>query len=137
MDKIKKTALIVLGSLSLVLGILGIVLPLLPTTPLLLLAAGCYLRSSDKLYETLINNRYLGSYIKNYQEKRAIPRKAKVLALSLLWLSIGSSIIFFISKTFVKVMLIIVASIVTIHILKLKTIKDEDKQENISDEYKE
>jgi uncharacterized protein len=137
MDKIKKIALIVLGSFSLVLGIVGIVLPLLPTTPLLLLAAGCYLRSSDELYEALINNKYLGSYIKVYQERRAIPRKAKILVLSLLWLSVGSSVIFIISKLFLRMMLIIIACLVTIHILKLKIINDEDEQQNLSDEHKE
>lgn len=143
MDRIKKVALIVLGSFSLLLGIIGIFLPLLPTTPLLLLAAGCYLRSSDKLYKALIRNKYLGSYIKNYQEKRAIPKNTKILAITLLWVSIGSSVIFLISKIFVRVIIITIASIVTIHILKLKTLTDEDmiidlsdrdKQENLTNE---
>jgi uncharacterized membrane protein YbaN (DUF454 family) len=137
MDRIKKIALIVLGSFSLLLGIIGIFLPLLPTTPLLLLAASSYLRSSDKLYKALIRNKYLGSYIKNYQEKRAIPKKTKILALTLLWVSIGSSVVFLISKIFVRVIIITIASIVTIHILKLKTLTDEDLIIDMSDRDKQ
>jgi uncharacterized protein len=123
MEKIKKVILIVLGTISLILGIIGIFLPLLPTTPLLLLSAACYIRSSEKLYNLLINNKYLGSYIKDYQEKGAIPKKTKIIAVCFLWLSIGGSVLFVITKPFVKFILISIATGVTIHILRLKTVE--------------
>jgi uncharacterized membrane protein YbaN (DUF454 family) len=121
MDKIKKIALAIAGSFSLILGVIGIFLPLLPTTPLLLLAAACYIRSSKKLYTFLINNKYLGTYIRDYQEKGAIPKKTKIIAICFLWLSIGGSVLFIITKLFVKFILISIATGVTIHILRLKT----------------
>jgi len=87
-------ALILAGNFFVALGILGILLPLLPTTPFLLLAAACYFRSSEKFYNWLMNNKWLGNYIKNYREKKSIPLKVKVLCLSILWLTIGYSVFF-------------------------------------------
>lgn len=130
MDKIKKIALVIAGSLSLILGIIGIFLPLLPTTPLLLLAAACYIRSSKKLYTFLINNKYLGSYIKDYQEKGAVSKKTKIIALCFLWLSIGGSVLFVVTKLFIKFILISIAIGVTIHILRLKTVESLDVLKN-------
>jgi uncharacterized protein len=128
MNKIKKAALIIIGSLSLLSGVIGIFLPLLPTTPLLLLSAGCYFKSSDKLYLALINNKYLGTYIKNYQENNAISKKTKLIALSFLWISIVSSVVFLITKLFLRIMLVVIASAVTFHILKLNTLEDNENK---------
>ena len=77
--------LIVLGALALGLGILGIFVPLIPTTPFLLLTAWLWVRSSERLYQRLITHRYLGTYIRNFREHRAIPLHAKIYALVLLW----------------------------------------------------
>ena len=124
MKKAYKLLLIVSGSISVALGIIGIFLPLLPTTPFLLLAASCYIRSSDKLYHWLITNKYLGAYIKNYREGRGLSLKVKIFTLSLLWITIGSTIIFSVKLLAVRVLLIIIAIAVTIHITRLKTLKD-------------
>ena len=72
-----KYLLIILGSICLMLGIIGIFLPLLPTTPFLLLAAALYFRSSERLYQWLIQQKHLVSYIRNFREFRAIPLRAK------------------------------------------------------------
>ena len=117
--------LIIAGTISLAIGIVGIVVPLLPTTPLLLLAAACYIRGSTKLYEWLLNNRYLGIYIRNYRDKRAIPLRTKIGALAMVWLSIGYSVTFVVSLWWVRVLLILIACGVTIHIYKLDTLKAE------------
>lgn len=93
MKQLTKIVLIIAGSISLALGLLGIILPLLPTTPLLLLAAACYVRSSSRLYEWLITNKYFGSYIENYRLGKGIPLKAKVIGVSVLWLSMGYTIL--------------------------------------------
>jgi uncharacterized membrane protein YbaN (DUF454 family) len=108
------------------LGVLGIFLPILPTTPFLLLGAVCYVKSSKKLYNRLINNKWLGKYIRNYYEGKGIPLGTKIWAISLLWISIGYSAFFIIYKLFVRVILILIAICVTIHILSQKTLRKED-----------
>lgn len=82
------------GSFSLILGFIGIFLPLLPTIPFLLLAAACYFRGSEGMHKWLISNKWLGNYIKNYQEGKGIQPKAKILSISLLWITIGYSAVF-------------------------------------------
>ena len=84
MHSLIKIILISVGSLSVLLGILGIFLPLLPTTPFLLLAALCYSRSSERFYQWLVTNRWFGEYIRNYREGRGITSKHKISILCLL-----------------------------------------------------
>jgi len=121
MKKILRGFLLVVGTLSLGLGIIGIILPLVPTTPLLLLAAYCYARSSERFYHWLLNNRWFGEYIKNYREGRGMPRREKILTLAILWLTIGFAAIFFAPVWWIKLILLAVACGVTTHILRLKT----------------
>ena len=90
----KKSLLLIIGTLSMAVGILGIFVPLLPTTPFLLLAAACYMRSSQKMYNRLLNNRFLGVYIKNYMQGKGIPLKVKLFTVILLWTTIGLSACF-------------------------------------------
>lgn len=120
---IKSFFLIAVGSLSLGLGILGIFLPLLPTTPLLLLAAACYIRSSKRLYHWLITNKRFGPYIRNYREGNGIPLKAKVVGVTLLWVSMLFSVIFVIPLISVKILLLGIAAYFTHFILKQKTLR--------------
>ncbi|MUK89790.1 DUF454 family protein [Ornithinibacillus sp. L9] len=122
MNYLKKILLIGSGSLSLGVGIVGIFLPLIPTTPLLLLAAACYIRSSERLYQWLINNKYFGPYIKNYREGKGIPLKAKVMGVTVLWVSMLYTIFFVIPLLFVKVVLALIAAYFTWFILKQKTL---------------
>lgn len=82
-----KTLYIALGTLSLALGILGIFLPLLPTTPFLLLTAALYFKSSPRLYNWLLNQKHLGPYIRNFRENKAIPLRAKIISISLMWIT--------------------------------------------------
>jgi len=115
--------LIIIGSFFTGLGVLGIFLPLLPATPFLLLAAACYVRSSERFYNWLINNKWLGNYIKNYLEGKGVPLKAKVLSISLLWITIGYSVVFVVNIFPIRVILILIAIGVTIHILSIRTLK--------------
>lgn len=119
----KKILLIIAGSLSVVLGVIGIFIPLLPTTPFLLLAAACYVRSSDKLYQRLINNKYLGKYILNYREKRGVPLQAKIAAIIFLWASMIINIVYIVKAWQISVLLIIIAVVVTVHLIRMKTMK--------------
>jgi uncharacterized membrane protein YbaN (DUF454 family) len=121
--KLLKAFLIVIGFIAVGLGILGMFLPILPTTPFLLLAAACFAKSSDKFYHWLLNNRWFGSYIKNYREGKGIPLKIKIMALSFLWSTILISIVFFLDNIYVQVLLFAIAAAVTIHISLIKTKK--------------
>lgn len=123
-QQLRKVFLIVVGSLALALGVIGIFLPLLPTTPLLLLAAACYVRSSDKLYQWLINNKWFGKYIENFRSGKGIPLKAKVLGITVLWLTIGYTVIFVVPLNAVKVLLILIAAFFTWYISSFKTLKN-------------
>ena len=118
-----KYILIVLGSLSLVLGVIGIFLPLIPTTPLLLLSAALYIRSSEKLYLWLINQKHLGAYIRNFRENKAIPLRAKIISVSMVWITLIYCTITISEQIWVKSLFIILAIGITWHILSYKTLK--------------
>ena len=107
------------GTVSIFLGLLGIIIPLLPTTPFLLLAAASYAKSSEKFYNWLITTKFFGTYIRNYREGKGIPLKVKVTAISFLWITILSTSIFFIPVVAVKILLIVIAAAVTVHIVKI------------------
>jgi uncharacterized membrane protein YbaN (DUF454 family) len=85
--------LLAVGTLSLVIGVVGIVVPLLPTTPFLLLAAACYARASNRLYAWLIGRRALGPIITEWRTSRSLPPGARVRALAVVALSFGASIV--------------------------------------------
>lgn len=118
-----KTLYILLGSLSLVLGIIGIFLPLLPTTPFLLLTAALYVRSSPRLYNWLLRQKHLGPYIRNFREHKAIPLKAKIISVSLIWITILYCVIFLLPYWWLKVLLLLIAAGTSYHILSFKTLK--------------
>jgi uncharacterized membrane protein YbaN (DUF454 family) len=114
----------IVGTISLVLGAIGIVLPILPTTPFLLLSLACYLRSSTRMTHWMLNNKYFGKYIRNYREGKGIPLKTKILALAVLWTSIFFSIIFIIPLLIVQIILFVIAFGVTIHLTRLPTCRN-------------
>jgi uncharacterized protein len=114
---------LVAGSISLGLGILGIPLPLLPTTPFLLLSAWLFARSSKRFYWWLINHRYFGETIRNYREKGGVRSRVKIGAISLLWITIGISAVFVVELWWVRGLLLAIAIGVTWHIHSLKTLK--------------
>jgi len=122
-NQLLKWILMSAGTIFLGLGLLGVFLPILPTTPFLLLAAACYARSSKRIYDWLIQNKWFGSYIKNYQEGKGIPLKVKILTISILWVTILLSAFSILQIFWVKILLIIIAFGVTIHILTIKTCK--------------
>ena len=116
-----KIFLIILGAISLTLGILGIFLPVLPTTPFLLLTAWCWLKSSKKLYNKLMDHPRLGPYIQDFQINKSISLKTKIISVSTLWITISISIIFAVDNIYIRLLLLLIAIAVTIHILSFKT----------------
>ncbi|MDO5041475.1 MAG: YbaN family protein [Peptoniphilus sp.] len=124
----KKFLLKLLGLVSVVLGTIGIFLPVIPTTPFLLLAAWSFLNSSDSLYNWLMNHRVLGLYIRSYVEYKGVSKSHKIFAITTLWLTMFLSI-YLINKAFVKILLIIIGILVTLHLLKLRTLTKSEMEE--------
>ena len=124
MKKLVQILLIILGTISLGFGILGIFIPGLPTTPFLLLTASLYLRSSKKLHQKLIANKYLGKYIIRFNEEKGITKIGKIYSISIMWLMITLSVLFLIQLLIVKIIVISVGIIGTIVMgFLLKTIR--------------
>ena len=118
-----KWILTILGLLALGLGILGIFLPVLPTTPLLLLAAALFLRSNKGLYDWLLNHPKLGPYILNFMEHKAIPLKIKVISVSLVWITLLNCAIFVADHWVFRLFFIVLAAAISAHILSYRTLK--------------
>ena len=126
MSSMLRVILISIGTISVILGTIGIFLPVIPTTPFLLLAGACYMRSSEKLHNWLLENKWLGPYIRDYYEGKGIPLRAKIVSVSLLWLSLIISIVYFIDIMWVRIFLLGVGLAVTVFILTRKTKKIEE-----------
>lgn len=123
-QKILRILLMIAGTVSLALGTVGLFLPILPTTPFLLVSAACYVRSSERMYNWLIRNRWFGEYIRNYQEGKGIPLKTKIFAISILWVTILYSSFFILNEILVaQIVLLCVAVGVSVHLLRLPTFK--------------
>jgi uncharacterized protein len=113
-----KFLFILLGSITLVLGVIGIVIPGLPTTPFLLITAWCYVRSSDRLYNWLINHKIFGTYIKSFNN--GFSRKNKIISISIMWVMIFLSVVFFINTVIIIAIVVAVGIIGTIVMSLLK-----------------
>ena len=118
-----KYILAFLGTLSLVLGVAGVFLPLLPTTPFLLLSAALYFRSSPRLYEWLLSHPRLGSYIKNFREHKAIPLRVKIVSVSMVWITLLYCIFFVAEAVWFKLFFVALAIAISAHILHYKTLR--------------
>ncbi len=121
----KKVFLLICGTIALILGVIGVVIPGLPTTPFLLLASFCYLRSSKKMYDWLMGHRVFGMYLYNYIHYKAIDKRTKIGAVIFLWCSMGISI-YFLNSIHLRIFLVVVGIGVTLHLLMLKTMKIEN-----------
>jgi uncharacterized membrane protein YbaN (DUF454 family) len=120
---VARAVLMFIGTLSLALGIAGVFLPLLPTTPFILLASACYARSSKRFYGWLLTNRLFGRYVRDYLELRGVPKKVKAVSLLALWVTIGCSAAFAVDALWARALLIFIATAVTVHILSLRTVR--------------
>lgn len=124
-NKVKRGFYFVFGAVFLLLGGLGVFLPVLPTTPFLLLSAACFYRSSKRMHYWMLNNRWFGNYLKNYAEGKGISLKAKLFTLSLLWMLIIYSVFFAVNNTIVQLVLLSIAIGVTVHLIRLPTLKEQ------------
>lgn len=115
---------VILGYVCVALGVLGIFLPVLPTTPFLLLASYLFYRSSPTAQKWLLGHKYLGPYITDFQMHKSISLRVKIYSVSMLWITILLSAFVFLDKWWLRLMLLGIATAVTIHILSFKTKKD-------------
>ena len=113
--------LLVIGWLAVVLGVIGIFLPVLPTTPFLLLAAACFVRSSRRVYQWLVDHPRLGPWLLDYLEGNGIPLKGKIYTLITMWISIGISC-WLVPLFWVRVGMLLSATLVSLYILRQKTL---------------
>ena len=123
-SKATRYFLIMSGWLSVALGVIGIVLPLLPTTPFILLAGGCFAKSSPRFHQWLLNHNFFGPLIKNYQGKQGIPRHVKIRAIIFIWLTLSISI-YFLSITWLRVSIFILGLVLTTLLWRTPELKNE------------
>ncbi|MFZ1700458.1 MAG: YbaN family protein [Pyrinomonadaceae bacterium] len=127
---VRKAFLIFLGTVCVGLGVLGMFLPLLPTTVFLLMAAYCYSKSSEKFHNWLLSNRWCGKYISNYRSGNGITMRQKISTIFSLWVSIGISMWFVMDTFWLTLILAAVAIGVSTHIAWLKTYRPEEHCES-------
>lgn len=121
LDHAARWMLIAAGMICVGLGAIGIVLPGLPTTPFLLLAAYCFARSSEHFHGWLLNHRWFGSYVRNFEEGRGMTRRAKAATLLVMWLSSGATIVLFVPVVWGQLGMFLLAAAVSAYIVRLPT----------------
>jgi uncharacterized protein len=121
LDHAARLMLITSGMLCVGLGAIGIILPGLPTTPFLLLAAYCFARSSEHFHSWLVNHRWFGSYVRNFEEGRGMTRQANATTVLIIWLSFGVTIVFFVPVVWGQVGMVLMACTVSLYIIRLPT----------------
>ena len=122
---IKKIGLIALGTLSLIVGIIGIFLPILPTTPLLLLTSYCYIKSSERLSKKFMNTKIYDKYVRNFHEQGGMTLKGKLMLtipVSLLLLFMFITI----KSPIMRVVIVVMWVTKDVFFTKMKTIKIEE-----------
>ena len=117
-------ALFISGFVLIGIGILGMFLPVLPTTIFFILAAWCFARSSEKFHNWLHHNRLFGKYLSNYRSGRGMPLRSKIFSIAFLWLGILVSVVFMTDNLYIRIMLLAIAVGVTWHIYTIKTYKE-------------
>ncbi len=112
------------GLLLVLIGVIGIFLPVLPTTIFLILASACFIKSSPEANQWLRSHKILGMYVKNYQDKSGLTIKSKIFNIIFLWIMISTSAIFFTKLWYIRFLLFLIAVGVTIHLMMIKTKKN-------------
>lgn len=120
-NRLWRTFFLVAGSVSLAVGVVGVVVPVLPTTPFLILTALCYARGSSRAYRWLVTNRLFGRYLNDYLCGRGVSRMVKAAALVLLWAVIAVTVVLLTERLWLRLLLPVIAAAVTVHVLMLKT----------------
>ncbi len=119
--------LIGIGWLSIILGIIGIFVPVMPTVPFLLLATACFARSSERFHSWLVDHKYLGPMIRNYLSGSSMPLRAKISALVMIWVSLLISALLLVKVYWVKLLLVGIGACLTFYLLRLPTSGEDEE----------
>ncbi len=114
--------LLATGTLALGLGALGLILPGLPTTPFVLIAAACYIRSSERLYRWLTSNRVFGPVVTTWQAERGLTIRAKLITLALVWITLGGAALFLVDSMVMKLVLLGLVCTKTVVLARIRTV---------------
>lgn len=120
----RRALLISIGFFLLILGIIGVFLPVMPTIPFFIIASLCFSGGSNRFHNMLLNNRWIGSHVKNFQEHKEMELRKKVFVIVFQWIALGVTTIFLVKIMLIRILMIIMALGVTIYILSLKTTKE-------------
>ncbi len=121
MGRVQKILFLTGGGICVLCALIGIFIPVLPTTPFLLLAVFFFARSSEKAHQWLLHNRWFGGYIRRYHEGRGIALRDKIITLTLLWLTILLTAILLVENNWVRLIMVVMAAGVTTHLVRTKT----------------
>jgi uncharacterized membrane protein YbaN (DUF454 family) len=132
MQSVARSFFLGLGIVSVGLGVIGIFVPILPTTPFLLLAAFCFARSSERFLEWLLGHRWFGPYVRNYREHRGMAAYDKILTMIALWTGIGLSGYFAVSSGVGRAALVLIACAVTFHLSRIRTLRPSSRAKDES-----
>ncbi|MGQ9612953.1 MAG: YbaN family protein [Chloroflexus sp.] len=117
-----RVILLTVGSVALLIAALGLVIPGLPTTPFVLIAAACYIRSSERLYRWLVTNRFFGPVIETWRKERGLTLRTKLMTFVLVWCMLGGTALFLVENVIIQMILIGLAVIKTFVLIRLRTV---------------
>lgn len=124
LNPVTRVILITVGTISLGIGILGIILPVIPTTPFILITVACYMRSSERLYAWLINHPRFSPHIQRFNRERSMTLRAKLSILVLAWVMLMAAAIFLVESRFMQVFLVALAVTKTVVFIRIKTAQE-------------
>jgi len=122
-SRIKKSLFLVFGTISLVLAYVGVIMPGIPGIPFILLTAWFYVRSSDKMYNWILNHRVFGKLLNKFSEKEKVPLGFKIFVVSQLWVSVTVTLIWFVHNIYIQIPIVIIGIIASIVVFRMKKTK--------------
>jgi uncharacterized protein len=123
MKQVIKVIFIMLGTAFLWIGLIGLLIPVFPTTPFLIIAGFFFIKSSEKLYHRLIDMKYFGIHVKNYVEERSILKRFKLLSLLFVWIPTSITTVYIVDDPIIRIVSILFGIFISLHILSLKSIE--------------
>jgi uncharacterized membrane protein YbaN (DUF454 family) len=121
-EKTLKLIYNIIGTVSLVFALIGVVLPIIPTTPFVLLSAACYYKGSERLHGWLSRNELFGPIIRNYEEHGGMRKATKIKALTIMWAAVLTSALLVLDTLKMRALVLLIAVIGTVSMLRIKTI---------------
>jgi uncharacterized membrane protein YbaN (DUF454 family) len=122
-EKTLKLVYNIIGTVSLFFAFIGVILPIIPTTPFVLLSAACYYKGSKRLHGWLSRNELFGPIIRDYEEHRGMRKATKIKALTIMWAAVFTSVLLILDTLKMRALVLLIAVIGTVSMLRIKTIE--------------